>query len=258
MVAANFHQFPPSLFLCLADDMIANRLVTIDGKYVNAKKKKTQKQADHGTWKDKANLPDMVKLAVGMQVMVTFNIETDLDVANRAQGVIEESFLTVGSIFRVNSPKYQGKVALRYPPECILVRLNRTKAQRLPELAEGVIPIVPMEQKYDLQQKDGKNKQVTRRQLPMTTAYAFTDYRSQGQTITQLGERLLCDFQDDLFTETPCEKLNAEDKVLQDLNFETKRRWEAGETVWDHDNETKEAQHRKQCLPGTETGAKTI
>ncbi|KAF8526376.1 hypothetical protein JB92DRAFT_2700600, partial [Gautieria morchelliformis] len=44
------------------------------------------------------------------------------------------------------------------------------------------VPIVPIQKTFTI--LIGKTpKTVTRRQLPLTAAYAFTDYRSQGQTL---------------------------------------------------------------------------
>ena len=60
---------------------------------------------------------------------------------------------------------------------------------RLEGLDDGEIPIKPTEQAYttEVEGADGEQqrikKAVHRRQLPITAAYAFTDYRSQGQTL---------------------------------------------------------------------------
>ncbi len=101
----------------------------------------------------------------------------------------------------------------------------------------------------------GKEKiTVTRVQLPMTGAYAFTDYRSQGQTvpyvIADIGKppsqdvspfgayialsrshgasniRLLRDFNDKLFTTHPSQDLRDEEVRLRGLADETKARWD--------------------------------
>ncbi|KIK81359.1 hypothetical protein PAXRUDRAFT_156284, partial [Paxillus rubicundulus Ve08.2h10] len=95
---------------------------------------------------------------------------------------------------------------------------------------------------------------VTRRQLPLTTSYAFTDYRSQGQTISTVlidigtpptGQltpfniyvalsrscgrdtiRLLRDFDERLLTSHPSEYLRVEDARLARMDEETLRKWE--------------------------------
>ena len=93
---------------------------------------------------------------------------------------------------------------------------------------------------------------VQRRQLPLTAAYAFTDYRSQGQTILYVlvdiasppsgslslfnlyvalsrssGRetiRLLRDFDDELFMKQHDQALIREDGRLEALDIET-RKW---------------------------------
>ena len=95
----------------------------------------------------------------------------------------------------------------------------------------------------------GKEKMITRRQFPLTAAYAFTDYRSQGQTINKVivdigapptGEptpfnayvalsrsqgrdsiRLLRPFDERLFTTHPNKHLWTEDERLNELDEET-------------------------------------
>ena len=232
------------LFVCPAEDTLHGRPLTIDERWSDA-----QKQPNRGrgrVQRCRNGLPDRVEVAIGMEVMVTVNVETELDVANGARGVVEGIILDR----REGADTSPAEVKLQFPPECVLVKLHRTKAARLEGLDERVIPIVPMERKYNLHQEKGKLKQVTRQQLPITSAYAFTDYRSQGQTIKQvivdIGRpptggltpfnayvalsrssgretiRLLRDFDEDLFTTVPCHKLEKEDKRLYDLDRETK------------------------------------
>ena len=68
-----------------------------------------------------------------------------------------------------------------------LVKLSRTRATQLEGLEEGIVPIEPISTSYKIKvyTKEGKALQRTikRLQLPVTAAYAFTDYGSQGQTI---------------------------------------------------------------------------
>ncbi|KAI6024230.1 hypothetical protein EDC04DRAFT_2574403 [Pisolithus marmoratus] len=58
--------------------------------------------------------------------------------------------------------------------------MKRTKAQALEGLEDGVLPIVPITKTFNVRMPDGKQKKVSRTQLPMTPAYAFTDYRAQA------------------------------------------------------------------------------
>ena len=111
-----------------------------------------------------------------------------------------------------------------------------------------------------------KKMSISREQLPMTPAYAFTDYRAQAQIIEycvvdiglppyrQLtpfnayialshsrGRNTICllhEFDECLFTRHPSEHLQEENIRLQKLNYETKKKWEGlqltqGVSIWD-------------------------
>jgi ATP-dependent exoDNAse (exonuclease V) alpha subunit len=186
-----------------------------------------------------------------MEVMVTFNVNTDLDIANGSRGQIVDICLNEQE--RNASPN-DAIVELEHQPLYVLVKLSRMKASHLEGLGEGVIPICPLERTYSFQDEAGITKTVTRRQMPMTGAYAFTDYRAQGQTIDPVvidiaqpptgrltacnayvalsrgrsrgGIRLLHDFDDKLFTRHPCEHLRNEDVRLQNLRVETEKWWD--------------------------------
>jgi len=129
-------------------------------------------------------LPEVVRLAYGMKVMVTQNVETDLDIMNGARGIIVDIWL------HPEEPPFnqqQPITKLKYMPVCILVKLDRTCATQLNDLEESVIPVEPTCKPYRITCQTAEGKYVTRtvrqRQFPVTAAYAFTDYRSQGQTI---------------------------------------------------------------------------
>ena len=134
----------------------------------------------------------------------------------------------------------------------------QTQATQLAGLDEQVIPVELRTQaiRIKCEQKDGKvvTRTVKRCQFPMTVAYAFTDYCSQGQTIpyvlvdittpptgglnlfnlyialsrssSQSIIRLLHNFDDKLFQASHSPELIAEDDRLEALNTETKKRWE--------------------------------
>ncbi|KEP44881.1 ATP-dependent DNA helicase pif1, partial [Rhizoctonia solani 123E] len=138
---------------------------------------------------------------------------------------------------------------LSRPPICILVKLWRTKIGKLGDLDEGVVPIVPIRSQFTLKLPNKKILTIWREQLPLTPAYAFTNYRSQGQTIpyiimdlatppsggltpfngyvtlsrsqTAKMARLLRDFDDKLFTTPPSEHLALEDRRLKELDLLT-------------------------------------
>ena len=234
------------LYICPAEDTIDGRPVTNDEKIAiitGGKGSQTQM--------DRAGLAKEIELAVGAPVMVTLNIHTDMDVANGVRGKIEAIILDGRE--RVTTTDKTQSIRLKYPPRYILVRLDRTKAPLLQDLAQNVIPIIPVTKTFSMT-KNGQKLTVSRTQLPLTLAYAFTDYRSQGQTlepvIVDIGPpphgyltpfniyvalsrgtgrdniRLLRDFDSTLLEQHPCEFLRLEDERLKNLNETTKEIWE--------------------------------
>lgn len=167
------------VFICPAEDTIQGRSLSPQERIAASLQCKCRKK-EH-----RRHLPDQVRIAVGMKVMVTLNLATDLDVANGARGEITKIVLHPQEPPITDSPE----VRLSYPPAFIVVRLERTRMPRLEGLDGGEIPIEPTEQAYTIEVEgaDGEQrrikKAVHRHQLPITAAYAFTDYRSQGQTL---------------------------------------------------------------------------
>jgi PIF1-like helicase len=235
------------LYICDADDTIKGRHLTMAEKYALFSRNK-------GSNRRKRNvLPSRIHLARGMKVMVTNNIETDLDVANGARGEI------VDIILHPEEPPVADEpiVRLQRMPAYILVKLTRTRASRLEGLGEAVIPVEPMVNKIQIKVKTAEGKTITRtvsrRQYPMTAAYAFTDYRSQGQTIPYLivdianppsgrlslfnlyvalsrgvGRSNVCilrDFDEEVFRKGHLPELAMEDNRLQKLDVDTRKRW---------------------------------
>ena len=207
----------------------------------------TGKSADGTPVKgDPGGLSDVVFVAVGMKVMVTYNVETELDVANGARGTVVR-IITGDPEPTDNSSGHLQQLAR--PPIYVLVKLWRTKIDRLGDLDEGVVPIIPIRSQFTLTLPNKKQLTIWRERLLLTPAYAFTDYRSQGQTIpyiimdlatpptggltpfngyvtlsrsrTSETARLLRDFDNKLFTTPPNEHLVLEDRRLEELDLLT-------------------------------------
>ena len=65
-----------------------------------------------------------VEIALGMEVMVTMNVETELDIANGSRGGI------VGIVLHPDEPAYpldEPVVDLQFMPAYVLVKMSRTK-----------------------------------------------------------------------------------------------------------------------------------
>ncbi|KAG8726421.1 hypothetical protein FRC12_023412, partial [Ceratobasidium sp. 428] len=250
------------LFKCPAQDTCAEqrsrRPISLYKKFVSIKNASSMRNPHKGK-REKNGLPDEVLIAIGIKVMVTWNVNTNIDVTNGARGVIVGIKLDPSEApFDESTPI----VTLTKLPIYILVKLDRTRATALPGLDKGVIPIVPTSKSYGITvpvvQKDNQVKlikrNVQRLQFPITPAYAFTDYRSQGQTISaaivdiatpprgQLKRpnvyvalsrcsgleniRILRDF-DRTILKKPLElELKQEDERLEALNLETEQWWD--------------------------------
>jgi hypothetical protein len=231
------------LLVCHAEDTAKNRPLSLRERYALA-----ERSTRDGRRKRK-DLPETIELAVGMKVMVTSNIATDLDITNGARGTV------VDIILNPEEPPLGDAsiVQLKHLPQCVLVKLNRTRATRLDALDDGVIPIFPAKSSMQIL-LDRKTKTITRFQYPITAAYCFTDYRSQGQTIPHVivdiaspptGKlslfnlyvalsrssgretiRLLREFDDEIFLEAHEPELVLEDERLDDLDRTTKVWWQ--------------------------------
>lgn len=209
---------------------------------------------------DPGGLPDVVQLAYGMAVMITYNIETELDLANGARGIVERIYVHPGSIVMGprSTPDHLEILELTRPPACVLVWLDRTKVKGLSGLDHGIVPVFPIRNSFRVTIPGPEKRTLTlwREQLPLTPAYAFTDYWSQGQTlpyvIVDLGTppsggvtpfnayvalsrsvsrdrlRLFRDFDPKLFQTPPSKDLANEDTRLEGLNIDTMHQFEEG------------------------------
>ncbi|KAJ8590087.1 hypothetical protein M405DRAFT_737527, partial [Rhizopogon salebrosus TDB-379] len=106
--------------------LISHAHDTVKGRILTSNEERTVADRD-GTRKGKnaGDLQREVHIAVGMEVMVTRNIETDLDITNGARGTVVDIFL------HPEEPQHdeeESTTTLSYPPAFILVKLNRTRA----------------------------------------------------------------------------------------------------------------------------------
>ncbi|KIL55963.1 hypothetical protein M378DRAFT_56669, partial [Amanita muscaria Koide BX008] len=106
------------LYVCTAEDTIAGRELTWPERYAVAGRGKNERRRKN------KDLPWKIELAMGMRILVTDNVETDLDVTNGARGTI------VGIVLHPEEPPVGNAavVNLRYIPSYLLVRLDRTRA----------------------------------------------------------------------------------------------------------------------------------
>jgi hypothetical protein len=103
------------------------------------------------------DLPDTMQMAVSMKVMVTSNIETNLDVVNGAQCEI------IVIILHPDEPPLGDDpiVALQYLPSYILVKLKQTHTGQLEGLNEDVIFVEVTTGNFQIKVKTNGGKYIT-------------------------------------------------------------------------------------------------
>ncbi|KIJ10060.1 hypothetical protein PAXINDRAFT_157720 [Paxillus involutus ATCC 200175] len=137
------------------------------------------------------------------------------------------------------------------------IKMLSTKVTQLEGLEKNIIPLVPLERTFSIIIGNQK-KMVVRTQLPLTVAYAFTNYRSQGQTICHaiidIGTspsgsltpfniyvalsrcrgreniQLLQEFDEKLLMNHPSEYLCIKDERLKNLESDTESWWNTTQT----------------------------
>ena len=134
-----------------------------------------------------AELQHEVKFTIGMCVFVTRNIDLDRDLSNGTCGVITDVLLHPEEPIASDD---EPSIRLRHPPSAVFVRLDKTRAGSLPGLESKVVPIEPIRRSFRINFQDANGERLTRTvhetQLPITAAYACTDYRAQGQTLSSV------------------------------------------------------------------------
>ena len=114
--------------------------------------------SDRAKQSKKLNILEEVELAIRMEVMVTNNIATNLNITNRACSKITEIILSKIELPLDNTPV----VHLVNMPLCIMVRFYSICASTLEGLVERVVPIEPMVTCIEVKMKVGRNQEQTR------------------------------------------------------------------------------------------------
>ncbi|KAF8511393.1 hypothetical protein JB92DRAFT_2831208 [Gautieria morchelliformis] len=123
-----------------------------------------------------------VKIAEGMRAMLTWNFVVSADLANGTQGTVEKIYLDPRKNL-TRLPTVDNIIQLQYPPALVLFRPDNTPLNNLKGLTSGVIPLEPSKKGMQITYHNGRRSTVYRKQLSLTPAYAFTNYKAQGQTL---------------------------------------------------------------------------
>ncbi|KAF5311183.1 hypothetical protein D9611_012999 [Ephemerocybe angulata] len=159
----------------------ARRMSAIPVVYFSRDSIKGQKlkgNAAKGLW----NLPSrptkdslgQLPMFVGMKVMVTENVSVKFKVVNGSEGNITDI-------------RYSTDAGGRRFADVVYVKLH-SKGQlvQAPGLDPGIVPIFPTSVSiaFNVRIGDTTAKSFSRLQVPLIPAYSYTDYKSQGRTLT--------------------------------------------------------------------------
>jgi ATP-dependent exoDNAse (exonuclease V) alpha subunit len=141
-------------------------------------------QGDEGAFKG----PGIFFYTKGIPVMLLENLLTPVKLANGRIGTAVDMVVDPDSdVFDLND-QY---VLCSRPPACIIVEYDEPTGLTFPGLASNQHPFFP--RKYSSTIKDLTSRQqvkVRRSQVPLTPAFAMTDYKAQGATLKELETSL--------------------------------------------------------------------
>ncbi|KAJ7782373.1 hypothetical protein DFH07DRAFT_790435 [Mycena maculata] len=76
-----------------------------------------------------------------------------------------------------------GACLLSFLPVVILPKPDGCSVELFHRLPQGILPVVPSQGTFRIFDKFGQKQLIIRRQLAITAAYTFTDYKTQRQTM---------------------------------------------------------------------------
>ncbi|RDB17032.1 hypothetical protein Hypma_002028 [Hypsizygus marmoreus] len=202
-----------------------------------------------------------IHIAMGMRIMVTQNVAMEADLANGTWATIESIVLDSRNSDTPDDPNL-GVMTLCHPPAMVLIRPVHVTFPQIPGLPPEVILLFPSKANFVLKSARMGDLKLTCCQLPITGAYAFMDYKLQGQTLEYVIVDLACppigalslfnayvalsrsrgrdtiqllqEFDENLFTTHPVAFLEDEDEHLSDLNVKTCRAHERNAGIEPH------------------------
>ena len=140
---------------CKAEESIKGEHLTLAEKYTAY-----LHQVNLDSTQRKQDLAPILQIAIGMKVMVTQNVVTNLDITNVARGTIVDIWL------HPDEPRaicdLQPTIELKYLPPCVLVKLDHTCTSQLTGLEERVIPVEPATQSYHISCQGSEGNAITR------------------------------------------------------------------------------------------------
>ena len=124
-------------------------------------------------------LPGKCALMKHMPVMLTRNVAVELGLTNGIIGkVVKILAETAGKEFS------EKQKTIEQLPLCVIVKFEKLKCPKLKYLDEKEIPVYPMKTTFKHKFPGTKTSYtITREQLPLEPAYAYTAHKAQGKTL---------------------------------------------------------------------------
>jgi len=145
--------------------------------------------------KDNA-LSGILPLSVGMKVVLTVNICTVDGLANGAQGILRRIVYDDENVDTASSQPGKA-IVLKKPPKYVVLELLGRSSGQYDGLPANHVPVYPVKRgcTYMFWRQDGSKiqRRFQRLQIPLAPAYAFTDYKCQGQTLKKVIVDLAAD-----------------------------------------------------------------
>ena len=128
-------------------------------------------------------IPRELQLFVGMPVMVTSNIKTELGITNGTSGVVRFIHFKDGEEISEET----GIHHLDHQPDYVVVELDDVDVKPLDGLPPNHIPIAPMKKNFSVQVPGKKKEKVSinRSHFPLVPRFSCTAHKSQGQTLSK-------------------------------------------------------------------------
>ena len=128
-------------------------------------------------------LPRELKLYVGMPVIVTKNIHTELGITNGTKGVVRSiHFKDEESVVSGSTDNYH---YLQHTPDCVVVELDDVNVRPLDGLPPNHVPIVTQRGSFQIYMGRKESISVNRRHFPLVPRFSCTAHKSQGQTLSK-------------------------------------------------------------------------
>ena len=127
-------------------------------------------------------LPRELKLYVGMPVIVTINVATELGITNGTTGVVRSIHLKDGEVISEETGFHQ----LDEQPEYVIVEMDSVSMTPLPGLPPNHVPVAPIRSSFSVR-VPGRNKRINinRKHFPLVPLFSCTAHKSQGQTLSK-------------------------------------------------------------------------